>query len=141
MIKYRNPDLMYKLGITHQFDALQRFAEENNFRCTTLKKGYILTVILSRWLLKEDAEKVEKAFAKKIKKTLWTDVQYNGITECRVLTAQEANTYVDNIKERFPLSKYGGQHKGKPGLIKLYFMKLEKIKTKQDRYDHSPIDY
>ena len=139
MIKHRNPDVMYKLGITHQFDALQRFAEENNYRCTTLKKGYILTVILSRWLPKEEALKVEQAFAKQVEKTLWTDVQYNGITECRVLTAQEANAYVNNIKERFPLSKYGGQYKGKPGRIKLYFMKLEKIKTKKDRYDDSPV--
>ena len=134
---HKNPDLMYKLGITHQFDALQRFAEENNFRCTTLKKGYILTIILSRWLRKKDAEKVEQAFARNIKKTLWTDVQYNGITECRVLSQQEASAYINNLKERFPLSEYGGQHKGKRGLIKLYFIKLEKIKTKEDRYDDS----
>ena len=130
MIKYKNPDVMYKLGVTHFVDANQRFsaetAEKYGFANIPLEDDYRKIPILSRWLPRIKAHELEISFRKQIPKEIWTTKKYNGISECRYLTQQEADEVEDTLRKRFPLEKYGGQNKGKLGYIKVYFYKFEK---------------
>ena len=134
MIKHRNPKTMYKLGVTHETDVLNRFRKD--YAETSLEDGYIIKPILSRWVPVSMAVKIEAAFERTIPKTLWTDVKYNGIGECRVLTDEQVDQIADNLRKRFPIKKYGIMNKGKPGYEKIYFLKLikkpEKYKTQYD---------
>lgn len=138
----KDPEVIYKLGVTHFKDANNRFsketAEKYGFANDELTEDYTPVPILSRWVPIITAHKLEMSFRKKIPKTIWTDKFYNGITECRYLTQQQADALADNIRGRFPLSKYGGQNEGKPGYIKVYFYRFEKIVTRKTIYDDEP---
>jgi hypothetical protein len=126
----KNPEVMYKLGVTHFKDANERFsketAEKYGFVNDELTDDYRPVPILSRWLPRIKAHELEISFRKKIPKTIWTDKMYNGITECRYLTPQQADAVIENLRREFPLEKYGGQNEGKPNYIKVYFYKFVK---------------
>lgn len=129
----KNPQIMYKLGITHEDDILKRFAKAKNYAKVTLGDGYELIPMLSRTIPEVKAIKVEAAWERMIKKTLWTDVDYNGIGECRVLTKPEIDFVLDNLRKRFPVEIYGKETKGRQGYIKLYVIKLvKKFKVEYD---------
>ncbi len=124
---HRNPEVMYKLGVTYDRDVLRRFskekAEQYGFANTTLTDDYLITPFISRWVPVEEAKKLEKSFNRVLKKTLWTDVKYNGIGECRILTEAQATQIKQNLDMKYPVDRYG---KPKVGYIKVYFIKLVK---------------
>ena len=126
----KNPEVMYKLGVTHFADADERFSTETakkyGFKNIPLEEDYRKVSILSRWIPRIVAHELEISFRKKIPKTIWTDKLYNGITECRYLTPQQAGAVIEYLRKKFPLEQHGGQHKGKPNYIKVYFYKFEK---------------
>ena len=129
----KNPKVMYKLGITHESDILRRFAKAKNYAKTTLEDDYEIIPLLSRTIPEVTAIKIEGAWERKIKKTLWTDVDYNGIGECRVLTKESVDIVLDNLRQMFPVEVYGKQTKGRRGYIKLYVIKLvKKFKVEYD---------
>lgn len=137
-IKYKDPEVMYKLGVTHFKDATQRFskevAEEYGFANKELTDDYRPVPIVSRWVPIMKALKLEIRYRKEIPKNVWTTEKYNGITECRYFTKQEADALADNLRKQFPLNKYGGQNEGKPNYIKVYFYKF----VKKVIYDDEP---
>jgi hypothetical protein len=124
---------MYKLGVTHETDILNRFKKD--YAETSLDVDYILIPILSRWIPVSMTVRVEAAFERMFPKTLWTDVKYNGIGECRVFTKEEAGEIIDKLNKRFPVAKYGIQNYQKPGYEKIYFLKLIKKYKATDYFD------
>lgn len=134
----KNPEIIYKLGVTHFKDANQRFSKETaemyGFANKELTDDYRPVPILSRWVPTITAHELEVSFKKKIPKTIWTTKKYNGITECRSLTKQQADAIADILRENFPLEKYGGQNEGRPNYIKVYFYKF----IKKVIYDDEP---
>jgi len=137
-IIYKDPEIIYKLGVTHHKDASKRFkketAEKYGFKNIPLEEHYWEHPVLSRWVPIMKALRLEISFRKEIPKNIWTTKKYNGITECRYFTRQEADALADNLRKQFPLDKYGGQNEGKPGYTKVYFYKFEK-KVKYDTED------
>lgn len=132
-LQFKDPDVIYKLGVTHFENASDRFSEETadkyGFVNTPLKEDYFEVPVLSRWVPRATAHKLEISFRKQLPKNIWTTKQYNGITECRYLTNAQANTICENIRQSFPLEQYGGQCKTKPNYVKIYFYKfVRKVK-------------
>ncbi len=132
MIVVKNPQIMYKLGVTTMKDAEQRLSEQTakqrGFRKTALGRDYKVITMWSRWVPIKVAQKLEESF-KTIRKNVWTDVQYNGITECRCFTTAEVDSLLANLRERFPAEQYCLQRRG---YIKVYFDKLYKKKVEYD---------
>lgn len=129
----KNPKVMYKLGVTHELDILKRFAKAKNYAKTTLEDDYEIIPMLSRTIPEVTAIRIEGAWERMIKKTLWTDVDYNGIGECRVLTKEDIDLVLDNLRKRFPVDVYGRDTKGRRDYIKLYVIKLvKKFKVEYD---------
>ncbi len=129
----KNPNVMYKLGITYESDILRRFAKAKNYAKTTLEEDYEIIPMLSRTIPEVTAIKIEAAWERMIKKTLWTDVDYNGIGECRVLTNEQIDLVLENLRQKYPVDIYGKETKGRRGYIKLYVIKLvKKFKVEYD---------
>lgn len=124
------PDRLYKVGVTTQWDVVSRFseatAEHYGFANTPFGEDYVAQPILSRWVTVEEGKKLEEAFAKAIPRNVWTYKNYNGVSECRILTNEEVDTIADNIRKRFPTWKYGYMNKGRKGYIKFYFVRFDK---------------
>lgn len=115
---------MYKFGYTDMGDANQRFSEATarirNFRGTPLGRDYDARTRWSIWVeSKERAEEFEAMFKELLPaKNLWTDETYNGITECRVLRSSEADTLIEELKNKYKKVNYSYQ----PGYYKVYFV-------------------
>ena len=125
--EFHNPETMYKFGQTTNIDAAERvsveYSEKYNFRAVPLGRDYLVSkVVWSAWVDKDQAYELEKSFKDNIPKLLYTDILYNGITECRVLTQEQYSKIRDNLYERFPKPEYNW----KPGKQKVYFMRLTK---------------
>ena len=129
-LDFKDPNVMYKFGVTTMRDAEQRLSEhtakQRKFRKTALGRDYKVTTMWSRWVPIEVAQKLEESF-KTIKKNVWTSVEYNGITECRCFTIDEIDSLLANLRERFPAEQYCTQ---KRGYIKVYFDRLTRKKRK-----------
>lgn len=124
--EYYNPNVMYKFGQTSNVDAAERlsveYSDKHKFRAVPLGRDYIVTVMWSAWVDKKEAYQLENAFKANIPKLLQTDVTYNGITECRVLSQEEVDIICDNLRQRYPKPAYNYR----PGKQKVYFLKLTK---------------
>lgn len=133
---HKNPELMYKVGYTDQRDVLRRFktitAIQRGFKNVALEDGYVGVALISRWMPMSVALQEEKIFAKMFKRNVVTDVKYNGITECRVLTQQQVDDWKAYLDEKYPTEKHG---KPKYGYVKIYFAQFKKIYETQ--YDNS----
>jgi len=124
MIVVKNPQIMYKLGVTTMKDAEQRLSEQTakqrGFRKTALGRDYKVITMWSRWVPIKVAQKLEESF-KTIRKNVWTDVQ--------CFTTAEVDSLLANLRERFPAEQYCLQRRG---YIKVYFDKLYKKKVEYD---------
>lgn len=128
-IVHKNPDTIWKFGITHLGDAAKRSSKEhalaNNFANVYLDTDYSPIVRWSAWFPDRQAaeEKERELLGYFPFKNLWTDVQYNGITECRVFADQEGERLKKALTELYPKSTYSYS----PGYIKVYFIKFVKV--------------
>lgn len=133
---YKNPELMYKVGYTDQRDVLNRFkkitAIQRGFRNVALEDGYVGVALLSRYMPMSVALQEEKIFAEMFKLNVVTDVRYNGITECRVLTPQQVSEYKAYLDAKYPTERHG---KPKYQYVKIYLTQFTKIYETQ--YDDS----
>ena len=124
----KNPKVMYKFGYTDMGDANQRFSEATSrirrFAGVPLGRDYEPRTRWSIWVqTKDDAEKFEDMFKEMLPpKNIWTDITYNGITECRGLESKEANSIIDHLKAKFPKVEYSYN----PGYYKVYFVMFVK---------------
>jgi hypothetical protein len=131
---HREPSVMWKFGYTEMGDANQRFSEQTarirGFRGVALGRDYIPRTRWSMWVAsKEEAVRMEQEYKKRFPfKNLWTNEEYNGITECRVFTNEEAETIVNYLKTTYPKSV----HSWKEGYFKVYFTMFIKKKKKDD---------
>ena len=132
----KNPNVMYKFGKTHQTNADNRFKEQTadfyGFEHIALEKGYTPKTMWSRYVPENVADRLEALFKKRIPKTVWTDVQYNGITECRVFTREEVDDILEGLSKQFPAEVYGRR---KRGYVKIYFTRF--TKKPKTEYDNS----
>lgn len=121
MAFYKNPQVMYKVGYTRTGNAdhrhLRPYHEMFKFRGVPLGDGYTVDTKWSAWVTLEEALKFEEGFKNQIKRNCYTDIDYNGISECRVLTAPQYNKILDRLYKRYPRSEYGYQQ----GKVKIYF--------------------
>jgi hypothetical protein len=133
---HREPSVMWKFGYTDMADANARFSEYTarvrNFRGVALGRDYFPRTRWSMWVpTKQDAERMEKEFHDLFPfKNLWTEVQYNGITECRFFEKEEAEKIVTYYKTKYPKSV----HSWKEGYYKVYlamFIKKKKNDTEE----------
>jgi hypothetical protein len=133
---HKNPELMYKVGYTDQRDILKRFTKltaiQRKFKNVPLEDGYTGLALISRWMPMSAALQEEKIFAKIFKPNIVTDVKYNGITECRVLTPQQVNEYKAYLDAKYPTERHG---KPKYQYVKIYLAQFTKIYETQ--YDDS----
>ena len=133
---HKNPELMYKVGYTDQRDVLNRFktttAIQRKFKNVALDDGYVGLALISRWMPMSVALQEEKIFAKMFLPNVMTDIKYNGITECRVLTPQQVDEYKAYLDEKYPTERHG---KPKYQYVKIYLTKFTKIYETQ--YDNS----
>ncbi len=126
----KDPNIMYKLGITTMDDAEQRLSEETakqrGFKKIALGRDYYVRTMWSIWVPTDIAERLEESF-KTIRKNVWTTEDYNGITECRVFTLAEVNGLLAKLRKRFPQEKYWMKRNG---YIHVYFDELTRKKRK-----------
>lgn len=122
----RNPNTLYKIGICNTPDAEIRFDPEyhkmRKFKGEPLGEDYNIDCKWSAYLPYEEAVLMEKSWEKMRPKNIWTDKQYNGITECRYLTANEYNEQRKKLYAQSAKKKYSF----KPGYWKVYFMEFTK---------------
>jgi len=121
----KNPKVMYKFGYTDMGDANQRFSEETarirRFANIPLGRDYNVRTRWSAWFTLEEAKKMEEMFKADFPtKNVWTDEFYNGITECRYMHYEEAETYIQKLKDQYPKNKFSYQ----AGYMKVYFVML-----------------
>lgn len=132
-IIHKNPDTIWKIGITHLGDAAKRTSREhakrNNFKYACFEDDYITYVRWSAWFPNREAaaEKERELLSYFPFKNLWTEVQYNGITECRVFKDSEGEDLKKALTDLYPKSVY----EFKKGYWKVYLMKLVKIKPNE----------
>lgn len=120
---HKNPKVMYKFGYTDMGDANQRFSEVTSkirgFANVPLGRDYIPRTRWSAWFPIERAIELEAEFVKRFPvKNLYTTVQYNGITECRVMEYKVAESFIDELKATYPKDTYCYA----PHLMKVYFV-------------------
>lgn len=123
----RNPQKMFKFGVTSFDDILTRFDPETHYRegwqNEPLALDYDIIPIWSAWVHKDVAAKLEEGFKKKLPKNLYTDVRYNGISECRVFTEEQSRLLRAKLEKRYP--KYYTNSK-KNGMHIYYIMLIKK---------------
>jgi hypothetical protein len=61
----QDPDVIYKFGITHHYDVLDRFSNDE------ILKEYDVEVISSQWLEAQEASDVEDEYCQKYSKSLY----------------------------------------------------------------------
>jgi len=130
IVMHKDPDTLYKLGVTHFRDADRRFSSETakryGFVNTELTTDYRITRKMSRWLPRLEAHILEIRFKKMFPKNVWTTENYNGITECRCLSPKKGINLYNSFDRSYPKSEYGGQNEGKTGYVKVYLYTFEK---------------
>lgn len=103
------PKRLYKFGSTIYLDIADRFSESLHNRLgwssIPLSKDYNIRPIWSRWVLKEEAEKAEKWFAREYPKNFYCDTNYNGITECRDWQVRESRAFHEVLLKKFRRDK------------------------------------
>jgi hypothetical protein len=133
-ITKRNPPVMYKLGYTTTTDAEIRFSEkyhnDNNFKFTCLGRDYNVRCVWSGWFTQAQADGLEAEWAK-FPKNIYTDIQYNGITECRYYDHNEYRTILNKYRLSYPTSEYSfkvskAKHRYNTRLVKAYLMEFTK---------------
>ena len=124
---------LYKFGYTQEAKAETRFAEwyhkRNNFRGICLGRDYDVKILWSAWVTKEKAIELEKLFASLYFKTFWTDTEYNGITECRVLTYKQ---YRENLKLWYGMYPPSSTRR-EEGLQHVYFAEFTRKKLEAQK--------
>ena len=113
-----------KCGFCKTEDANDRFTQEyltnreKKYWGTALGIDYEIDTLWSGYFYKKDITKLEQAWKGLSLEKVTGMNQYNGYTECRVMSLEEAFHLQDLFKGKFPKAKYGYE-KGK---FKLYFV-------------------
>lgn len=122
----RNPDIFYKKGITKSPDAEARFSPEyhkkNKFEFEPFGRDYNVRCVWSAYMPYKQARQIEKEWEVNFPKNIWLDTQYNGITECRYMTATEYKNVLNECRSKYPKEKYGW----KLGYWKVYLVEFIK---------------
>ena len=116
----RNPNRMYKLGYTFQFDANNRQDVDFGKGQPPLGRDFEVTTLWSAWVTPEVREQLENWFKDTYPKDLWTTVFYNGITECRAFDYPTSKQVSDYLYATYPPYKFVEA----PGLDHVYFQML-----------------
>lgn len=132
---------LYKFGKTTFRDVLVRFDktvhETHGWRGIPLSQDYEVKVMWSKWVTTSTADEAEQWFKQTYPKTFYTEVPYNGITECRDWTTAQSYAFIDTLNEKFPKDDtYQSEIKelaiAKTLLnthLKIYFVSLNKKQT------------
>ena len=130
MAFYKNPPIMYKLGYTRTGNADDRHSVAYHKMCrlrgVPLGQDYEVDTKWSAWVTLEEALRLEESYKKEINRNCWADEDYNGLSECRVLTVPQYEKIRDRLYKMFPKSKYGY----KQGRVKIYFQIFTKRQPK-----------
>lgn len=125
----RNPTLMYKVGYTSHIDANVR--QNTKFSNIPLGRDYDVTTIWSAWVPTEVRIQLENDWKYEVPKNVWTEVFYNGITECRSMAYEQSKEYSAKLYKEYP----SYQHTEAPGLDHVYFQMLKlKSELKEQRF-------
>lgn len=116
---------LYKFGKTTYTDVLVRFSEEthrlNNWRAIPLSRDYSVRVLWSNWVTSTTAVQAENWFAETYPKTFFSEITYNGISECRNWSVQESYQFMNTLLTRYPKTDYVEENN-----IKIYYVMLTK---------------
>jgi len=119
------PDRLYKFGTTHFSDVLKRFDIEqhiqNNWRATPLSQDYSVRVLWSKWVTQKEAKEAEKWFKDSYPKSFLSEIDYNGITECRDWDQKQSYAFFKSLQARFP-----AEDRSKKATHKIYYVMLTK---------------
>ena len=116
----KNPKRMYKLGYTFQPDANDRQDVDFGKGKPPLGRDFDVTTLWSAWVTPEQRIELEDWFKDTFPKDLWTEVFYNGITECRAFDYATSKQVSDYLYAKYPSYK----HVEAPGLDHVYFQML-----------------
>lgn len=121
---------LYKFGKTSYSDVLDRFSEDihnqHGWRAIPLSKDYDVKVLWSRWVTVQEAAEAEAWFAQTYPKTFFSEVQYNGISECRDWSVDESYGFKRTLDEKFPKDKEYLSEVRTDTHIKIYYVMLTK---------------
>jgi len=119
------PERLYKFGTTHFSDVLERFQIDqhiqNNWRATPLTQDYSVRVLWSKWVTQKEAKEAEKWFKQNYPKTFKSEVNYNGITECRDWNQKQSYAFFKSLQTKFPVA-----NKTPNATHKIYYVMLTK---------------
>ena len=119
------PERLYKFGTTHFSDVLKRFEIEqhvqNNWRAIPLTQDYSVRVLWSKWVTQKEAKQAEKWFKQNYPKSFISEVDYNGITECRDWDQKQSYAFFKSLQAKFPEG-----NKTPNSTYKIYYVMLTK---------------
>jgi hypothetical protein len=75
---------------------------EHNWSNTPIALDYDIKPLWSTWVTKEVATETEQWFKATYPKTFFTEVKYNGITECRDWSPQQSYAFMNVMLKKFP---------------------------------------
>lgn len=136
---HNNPSTIHKFGYTEEKDAAMRFDpivhKRKNHRGVAFGEHYNVKILWSAFFPLAKSLAIERMLLDTYPyKNLYTDVDYNGITECRVFNKDEANSVLRSL--------YGSLNNKKnyyrEGYYHVYFAKFTKMQPK-DIFDDEPI--
>jgi len=136
---HHNPDTIYKFGYTEERDAALRFNpavhKRKNHRGIAFGEDYNVQIKWSAFFPLAKSLAIEQLLLQNYPyKNVYTDRDYNGITECRVFSESEANLILRSL--------YGSLNNKrnyyKEGYYHVYFAKFTK-KVPKDIFDDKPI--
>jgi len=100
------PTRLYKFGRTSSEDIMERYNVdlhfERSWRSRPIALDYDIRPLWSIWVTREEALEAEKWFKDTYPKTFFSEVEYNGITECRDWAPQQSYAFMNLLNKKFP---------------------------------------
>lgn len=136
---HHNPSIIHKFGYTEERDAALRFNpvvhKRKNHRGVAFGEHYNVKILWSAFFPYMKALAIERLLLETYPyQNLYTDTDYNGVTECRVFNKDEANAILRSLYGSLNNKK----NSYKDGYYHVYFAKFVKFNTK-DIFDDEPI--
>lgn len=131
----RNPNIIYKLGYTESPDVKLRFTEEyhkaRNFKEICFGRDFNVRPLWSGWFSKSEALGLEKEWKDLYPKNIWTDIQYNGITESRYFSYEAFGEVLSKYQDTYPYSNHSfevakAKYPVGTTLVKAYLVQFKK---------------
>jgi hypothetical protein len=94
---------------------------ERNWRSRPIALDYDIRPLWSIWVTKEEALEAEKWFKDTYPKTFFSEVEYNGITECRDWAPQQSYAFMNFLNKKFPKDNN-------------YWQRIEALRASSDLY-------